>query len=178
MFTRRLFAISASFMVFAAGIAYANDEAVETKNEDAIAEDAPVLLEVMRMQDGEATETVSFTKNELEALEQAEIVTHNEFVDGEKTFNGPHVETVIAALDLEDAELARFYAIDDYSVEITLEEINKYHPILAMQMDGEELTKRDFGPIWVMYPLDEFEELQDAVYNSRLIWQAVRIEIE
>jgi hypothetical protein len=43
-------------------------------------------------------------------------------------------------------------------------------------MDGVPLSKRDKGPIWMIYPMSDHEELRDPVYNSRLIWQVVKLE--
>ena len=49
--------------------------------------------------------------------------------------------------------------------------------ILAMQADGTRLSIRDKGPIWLMYPVDDFPELQDPKYNLRLIWQLTVMEL-
>ena len=46
-----------------------------------------------------------------------------------------------------------------------------------MERDGEKLSRRDQGPIWLMYPLDDYSELRDSIYNTRLVWQLTKIEL-
>ena len=69
-------------------------------------------------------------------------------------------------------------AANDYTVEIQAAEFETYDVIFALDIDGEILSMRDKGPIWLMYPISDFEELQKPIYNNRLIWQLVRVEIE
>jgi hypothetical protein len=44
-------------------------------------------------------------------------------------------------------------------------------------MDGERLLPRDKGPIWIVYPRDDFPELTDIRYDYRWVWQLTRLEI-
>ena len=73
-------------------------------------------------------------------------------------------------------ESVRFIAANDYFVEIPTEDFRRYDVILAMEADGAPLARRDKGPIWLMYPISDHEELGDPIYIHRLIWQVVRIE--
>ncbi len=52
----------------------------------------------------------------------------------------------------------------------------EYDVIFAMSQNGERLSIRDKGPIWVIYPMTDNDELQDRVYNDRLIWQLVKVD--
>jgi len=72
----------------------------------------------------------------------------------------------------------RFVAANDYYVDIPTEDLVKYHAILAMQADGRPLTRREKGPLWLMYPISDYPALQDPIYMRRLIWQVVRIEAQ
>lgn len=117
-----------------------------------------------------------FTLEELRKMPQHEIVTGNEFVEGTPTFRGPLVRDVLAAAGLDGVARVRLVAANDYVVEVDTEEFRTYDAILALTQDGRPLTRRDKGPIWMMYPISDHPELQDPVYNSRLIWQLVRIE--
>jgi len=47
-----------------------------------------------------------------------------------------------------------------------------------MTMDGEPLSVRDKGPIWIVYPRDEFPELATPEVNSRWIWQLVTLDLQ
>lgn len=126
---------------------------------------------------GDPDDTLEFTLAELDALPQSTIKTENEFADGMTTYRGPLVRDVLEHLGIEDAALLRFIAANDYFVDIPASDFRRYNAILAMEADGTRLSRRDKGPLWLMYPLTDHPELQgDPVYITRLIWQLVRIE--
>jgi hypothetical protein len=127
----------------------------------------------------ESGETLGFTLEQLEALPQTTIVTENEFVDGMVTYHGPLVRDVLEHLGLDEAETLRFIAANDYYVDIPASDFRQYNAILAMEADGTRLSRRDKGPLWLMYPLSDHPELRgDPVYVTRLIWQIFRIEAQ
>lgn len=125
---------------------------------------------------GDSEDTLEFTLEELEALPLVTIVTENEFTDGEVTYRGPLVRDVLDHLALADADTIRFTAANDYYVDVPTSDFRKYNVILALEADGQRLSRRDKGPLWLMYPISDHSELRDPVYNTRLIWQVVRID--
>lgn len=126
---------------------------------------------------GASQETLELTIEQLSALPQTTIETENEFADGMVAYRGPLVRDVLEHLGLGDAETLRFIAANDYYVDIPMRDFRRYNAILAMEANGTRLSRRDKGPLWLMYPLSDHPELQgDPVYITRLIWQIVRIE--
>jgi hypothetical protein len=123
---------------------------------------------------GESVKTLTLV--ELQELDQVEVKTSNEFVDNEKVFRGPLIRDILAMFGAPDAQMVVFTAANDYQVEVDVAEFFKYNAILALTQDGVLLSKRDKGPIWVIYPMSDFIELRDPVFNSRLIWQLVKLE--
>lgn len=119
-----------------------------------------------------------FSRTELKEMAQTSYHTTTEWTDGAPEFSGPLARDVIAAVGVGDATVAVMTAANDYAIEVPIEELIKYDVILATSVDGRRLSLRDKGPIWVMYPRDQHSELQDPVYNGRLIWQMVRIELK
>lgn len=118
------------------------------------------------------------TREDLLKLPQVMIRTSSEFVDGVVAFEGPLARDVISLIGQGTAQKARLTAANDYSVTVDLAEFRRYDVILALEQDGNRLSRRGKGPIWVMYPMDDHAELRDPVYNNRLIWQLVRIELQ
>ncbi len=119
--------------------------------------------------------TKSYSLTELDALPQTEVRTGNDFVDGIKPFTGPLVRDLIG--DGPQGKLATLIAVNDYEVDVPLDDFRNYPVILATRMGGELLSPRDKGPIWVIYPMSDFDELRDNSYNARLIWQLSAIEV-
>ena len=58
-----------------------------------------------------------------------------------------------------------------------LQDFTDYPVVLAMSMDGTPLTLRTKGPLWIVYPRDQYTELQSPEMNSRWIWQLRALEI-
>lgn len=126
------------------------------------------------LENNRSQETIELTKDQLLAFDQVEVVTKNEFIDGEATFVGPLVRDVLELLEA-DVEMLRFTAINDYSIDIPVSDFDSYNVIFALSQDGEMFSIRDKGPIWVIYPMSENVELQDRMYNDRLIWQLAKV---
>ena len=76
------------------------------------------------------------------------------------------------SLDTRRRELA---APDGTAVDLSGGE---YDVLLAFRMDGQDLTPRDKGPLWVVYPRDAHRELVDAKFDARWAWQIKRLEVK
>lgn len=122
------------------------------------------------------TTSLGFDRETLENMPHRVLSTRNDYVDGVGTFRGPLAFDVIDLIGRAGSHRVRMSALNGYYVDIDLDEIRKYQPVLALEMNGTRLTRRDKGPIWLMYPMDDHPELQDPSYNSRLIWQMYMIE--
>lgn len=118
----------------------------------------------------------AFSRADLEALPQHSIETATNFTDGRPTFRGPRLSDALAAAGQAPAERLVLIAENDYKVEIPVADLDRYGPILAMEMNGVALTRRSRGPIWVMYPVDTLAK-EDREINDKLIWQLVRVEV-
>ena len=68
-------------------------------------------------------------------------------------------------------------ALNNYKVEIPIDDASRYAVLLATRLDGEPMSVRDKGPLLVIYPFDAHPELRSAVYYSRSAWQLRSIEV-
>lgn len=139
----------------------------------AIAFSAPALTLV---KGEDETERLELSLDEIEALPQVTVVTENEFSDGEVAYRGPLMRDVLEKLAFGEAETLRFIAANDFFVDIPTSDFHRYDVILATEADGKKLSRRDKGPLWLMYPISDNPDLRDPIYVHRLIWQVVRIE--
>ena len=120
---------------------------------------------------------VRLSEAELLAMPQVTVRTRTEFTDGVVEFVGPLARDVVELVGVNDATTAHLVAANDYSVDVPIQDFYQYDVILALYADGERLSLRDKGPIWLMYPIDDHAELQDPDYNRRLIWQLTTMEL-
>lgn len=135
-----------------------------------------VAQEILSVTNGD--DTVTYTLDELLALPQEIVVTTNDYVDEVTTFQGPSLRSVLEAADIEQDGRLKMIAINDFASSAPAADAYKYNVILAVLRDGEEMSIRDKGPIWVIYPMDDHAELRDDMYNGRLVWQLKSITAE
>ena len=98
------------------------------------------------------------------------------WTDGVHSFTGVSLADLAAELGVEDGQFLAT-AINDYTVEIPFSDAVEGGPIIAYLMDGEEMSVRDKGPLWVIYPYDSDADFRSEVIYSRSIWQLDRLEI-
>jgi hypothetical protein len=113
----------------------------------------------------------------LDALPQKSFVTETPWTKGLVKFTGPLLSDVLNAVNASGTNI-KAIALNDYKVNIPVEDARKYGVILARQMDGKMLAVRDKGPLFVMYPFEQFPEIKSSIYFSRCIWQLQSISIE
>lgn len=135
------------------------------------------MLVVRNLADAKHPE-IRFAEEELTALPQVTIRTHTEFTDGLMTFKGPLARDVVSRLGVGKATTVHAIAVNDYAIDMPVEEFFKYDVVLALYANGKRLTLRDKGPIWLVYPIDQHPELNDPIYNARMIWQLTTMELK
>ena len=105
-----------------------------------------------------------------------ELKTTTSWTDGVKTFRGVLASDVMEYVGVYGTKVTAT-ALNDYVVEIPVSDFEKYGVVFALWMDGEQLTRRNKGPIWPVYPRDDFPELMNRSSDKKWIWQLVTMEI-
>ncbi len=120
--------------------------------------------------------TVKFDMSMLEALPQRETTTETPWYDGARTFKGPLGSEILAAVGAFGT-VVHVTAINDYSADIPIQDFMNNPVILATTIDGEHLSVRDKGPLFVIYPFDLDPDLYNEAIFGRSVWQVVSIEV-
>lgn len=110
----------------------------------------------------------------LEALPQTSFSTSTIWTEGEQEFTGVLLSDLLSDAGITDGKIMAT-AINDYAVEIPLDEIDDIAPIVAYHLNGEPMSVRDKGPLWIVYPYDMSVDYQTETNYSRSIWQLDRI---
>jgi hypothetical protein len=113
---------------------------------------------------------------QLASLPAHEITTATPWT-GNARFSGPRFTDVLALLGAHGFKVS-LIAIDDYKVDLSMADIERYQPILALSMNGDRLPPRGRGPFWLMFLFDDHPELQNDAWYFRAIWQIDRIRVE
>lgn len=141
-----------------------------------LANSEEVLFTVLSRADGVRAE-VGYSLKDLDALPQVTVTTGNEFIDGIADFSGPLARVVLKQTGDANAQQVDLIAANEYTIRVPVSDFQDYNVILATRQDGELFSRRDKGPIWLIYPMADHAELRDSSYNARLIWQLVRMEV-
>ena len=133
--------------------------------------------EVLLTVSGLDGEDVTFDRGALEELGSESFETTTIWTEGVQTFTGVPLHVLVEALGIEEGVLMAT-AINDYAVEVPLEDAVENGPVVAYLLNGEPMSVRDKGPLWLVYPYDANPDYQSEVIYSRSIWQLDRIAVE
>jgi len=120
-------------------------------------------------------DTLQFDRTTLANLDDSVIETSTIWTNDQHTFQGVSLRTLTELLGVDTGMLLAT-AMNDYTVEIPVSDATQDGPIIAYLMDGEEMSIREKGPLWVVYPYDSSPKYRTAVIHARSIWQLDRIE--
>ena len=137
----------------------------------AVGADGQPILEVS----GNVDATRSFTLADLQALGVTTIATTTAWTDGTRVFEGVLAREVIRAMGPISSDHVTALALNDYQADIPISDFIDYDVIFAWSMDGQMLSRRDKGPLWIVYPRDTAPVLSEERYEHRWVWQLNRL---
>ncbi|SFE00813.1 oxidoreductase [Roseivivax sediminis] len=117
-----------------------------------------------------------FDRAMLESMNPVTIETETIWTDGVQSFTGVPLGEILSAACAEGSAI-QATAINDYAVEIPRADWEREGPVVAYLNNGEPMSVRDKGPLWIVYPYDSEPEFQSEVTYSRSIWQLDRIVV-
>lgn len=118
-----------------------------------------------------------FDRAMLEEIGSTFVQTSTPWTNGTPLFRGVLARDLLRSLGTE-GKIARAVALNDYRHDIPLSDFFDYPVLLAYEMNGKPLPVRDKGPIWLIYPLDQFSELRNRMTERKMVWQLVELQIK
>ena len=112
----------------------------------------------------------------LRALPRTGFSTSTIWTEGERRFDGVSLAALLKAIGAQGSRIVAT-ALNDYSIEIPVQEMTSTLPIIAYELDGEEMSVREKGPLWIVYPYDSDSRYRSEKVYARSIWQLNRIEV-
>ncbi|BAG45172.1 molybdopterin-dependent oxidoreductase [Burkholderia multivorans] len=118
-----------------------------------------------------------FSEAALMALPQHTIRTSTSWTPV-ATFTGPRLSDVLKAVGAHGKQI-EFRCIDEYTFTIPASDADRYGVILARTMNGKVLGNDNYGPLWIMYPRDQFpDELKTPLGEAKFAWQVVGLTVK
>lgn len=119
----------------------------------------------------------AFDMSLLERLPRHSFTTKTPWYPKPRKFTGVLLRDLLDAVGSAPARL-NATALNDYRVEIPLEDVARGNAMLAYLLDDQPMSVRDKGPLVIIYPFDDQPELRSAVHYSRAIWQLRSLDIQ
>ncbi|KVD47535.1 oxidoreductase [Burkholderia sp. MSMB1072] len=118
-----------------------------------------------------------FSEQALMALPQHTIVTSTSWTP-KATFTGPRLSDVLKTVGAQGTQI-EFRCIDEYTFTIPVSDADKYGVILARTMNGKVLGNDNYGPLWIMYPRDQYpDELKTPLGEAKFAWQIIGLTVK
>lgn len=123
--------------------------------------------------------TLSFTLSELQEMPKRVFTTHEPNKHAAIEWTGVNLSFLLTHLKISPNSYSslRLEALNNYSVVIPREDIQRFDPIIAYLRDGRSMPISEFGPLYLIYPFDLYPELNVQVYFNRSIWQLSKISL-
>lgn len=147
----------------------------ETSQQVAVQQETAVLT-ITGVSSGGKEVAFDLSVSALQALGTETIATSTIWTNGVNTFEGVPLNRLIGELEISgDRILAT--SINDYAVEIPLDETLSDDALLAYKMNGAPMSRRGKGPLWIVYPFDQSPKFRTETIYARSIWQLNRIHV-
>ncbi len=138
----------------------------------------PVILSVSgAIENRNGPDGADFDRAMLSSLPQHEFITATPWTEGRHRYRGVLLSSLLEYVGANGQQLVA-RGLNDYHAVIDRRVIEDYPALLALTVDGRPMRVRDKGPIWILFPLSDFPELDTITYHASMVWQLRRIEVE
>lgn len=137
----------------------------------------PVILTITgAVANAEDGAGASFDAASFAALPRHRITTATPWYDAPRTFEGPLLRDLLAAVGARGRTL-RIEALNDYAATLPISDALRYDVIVADRIDGAPIPVRERGPFFIIYPFDQEPALKIEQYYQRSVWQVRSIDV-
>jgi hypothetical protein len=111
-----------------------------------------------------------FDLDMLRAMPAVKFSTSTPWTEGTAEFEGVLMQTLMDAVAAK-GKVIKATALNDYIADVDIKTTIEAGAILAYRMNGEYISVRDKGPLWIMFPFDEKPALKAEPIYSQSVWQ-------
>lgn len=114
-------------------------------------------------------DSAEFDLKMLEELGETTIVTNTPWTEATTSFSGVRLSVLLNSVGARSSSF-RAIAYDNYWYDVSDIDFEKYPVIVAYKRDGTYLNARSLGPLWIMYPFDEYPRLLSESNKASSVW--------
>ena len=136
-----------------------------------VADEAAVLTVVEANQ----PTPIKLSLDAIKAMGRTEISTATPWTDGVQHFTGITGAEFVKSLKVTGGAVTAI-AANDYQVTIPWDVLASDSTLIAYERNGEPMSVRDKGPLWIVFPFDSDAKYLTATYKSYSIWSLTSVE--
>jgi hypothetical protein len=136
----------------------------------------PVLTLRGKLQRTNQADSAVFDMAMLQGVSQHSFTTKTPWFKQPRKFTGPLLRDLLALVGAHGSTL-RVAALNDYRIDVPIDDARRFDVMLARLIDDQPITVREKGPLFMIYPFDSDPTLRNAVYYSRSVWQLKTIDV-
>ncbi|GAB4485321.1 MAG: hypothetical protein OHK0010_03930 [Anaerolineales bacterium] len=119
---------------------------------------------------------------DMPTLEKFGLVSYDEndpWLSAKNTYSGVLMSDFLKIIGVDSAATTvKFTALDDYVVELSIADLQKWPVLLATQTNGAYMTPENNGPTRIIFPFDQYPEIDQVKYKDLWIWNIKSIEVK
>lgn len=117
-----------------------------------------------------------FDMDLLTSLPQHSFTTSTIWTEGTNTYSGVLLKDLLAAVGATGTTV-NATALNDYQINFPVADVAADAPLVAYLVDGEPMSVRDKGPLWLIFPFDSNASYRTEETYARSIWQMDRLSL-
>ncbi len=138
-------------------------------------EEVLLTLEIADVERG-MIEVTEFTRTDLSALPVARFGTSTNWTDGIHSFQGVMLSDLLESVEINQGEM-ELIALNGYRAYLSISDPTVEGAMIAYLMDDAPMTRRDKGPLWLIYNFDADPDFRREIVLASSIWQLNRIVV-
>jgi len=123
-------------------------------------------------------DTLQLDMPTLEKFGVVEYAINDPWLKQKVTYQGVLMSEFLKIIQAEPGvETVHFVALDNYEVDLAVQEINKWPILLATRANGQYMSMSENGPTRIIFPFDQFPEIDPKIYRDLMIWNIASMEV-
>jgi hypothetical protein len=123
-------------------------------------------------------DTLVFDMDTLEKLGLVKYAVNDPWLNSNISYTGVLMSKLLEVAGASDSATAiHFTAVDDYQVDISIADIQKWPILLATRSNDAPMALDAGGPTRVAFPYDQYDDIDQLTYKDSWIWSITEIDI-
>ena len=124
-------------------------------------------------------DTAQFDLAMLEKLGLVKYEVLDPFAKKERVFTGVLLSQLLDVVGAEpEAQTLELVASNEYKTDLELGDARKWPLLFALQADGAPIPLDDGGPAIIVFPFDDYPEIDHATYDPKWVWSMTEITVK